>query len=300
MRRTRNVAVAMSVLGLALLAWTTPVLASPTQAVRVPAEAAGELNRLGLQPLVDLDYGSFRWLELPAAQLDRLVAAGVPFTVVEGAGTVQVLDYRFDPIHDGEPDVLEGVKGQAGAGLRLVQLVAPVRDEWASELDAMGVRLLQYYPHNTYLVWSGRRAGGGGGRTVLRALAGPDRPGDEGRPRTSQLRTGPITNVDVMLYNDGRVDDTLAAVEALGGRVLQHYPSQPDRAFFDAIVELDAAKLADVAALPSVLWLGYQSPQADPRRRDVVPDRGRELHRRRAVRGLPALARPTSASTARA
>ena len=49
----------------------------------LPASAAGDLARLGLHPVTDLDYGSFRWLELPTEQLGRLEAAGVPFTVVE-------------------------------------------------------------------------------------------------------------------------------------------------------------------------------------------------------------------------
>ncbi|KAB2961996.1 MAG: S8 family serine peptidase, partial [Thermoanaerobaculia bacterium] len=42
---------------------------------------------------------------------------------------------------------------------------------------------------------------------------------------------------------------------------LGSHPAQPDGLFWDAIVELPAAAVADVARLPQVLWLGYESPR---------------------------------------
>ncbi|MCI0344271.1 MAG: S8 family serine peptidase, partial [Chloroflexi bacterium] len=73
-------------------------------------------------------------------------------------------------------------------------------------------------------------------------------------------RTGAIANVDVLFYDDGDVPATLAAIAALGGRIEQVYAAQPDQAFHDAIVRLDAAAVAAVARIPAVWWLGWQSP----------------------------------------
>ena len=63
-----------------------------------------------------------------------------------------------------------------------------------------------------------------------------------------------------MFYNDGKVDATIKALEALGAKVIQYQPSQPDKAFYDALVVLDASRAADVARLDTVLWLGYSHP----------------------------------------
>ena len=119
----------------------TVALAAPaaTHALRVPAADAGAVYGLGVQPMHDLDYGSFRWLVVDDAALARIEAAGVPFTEVEGAMTVQVQGYTFDPILDGEP-VIPGDLRASGdrPGLQLLQLIAPVRDEWIAQLTGAG------------------------------------------------------------------------------------------------------------------------------------------------------------------
>jgi len=76
-------------------------------------------------------------------------------TEVADAGTVQVQDFRFDPVTEGEPDIPDSLRSTSDrAELHLLQLIGPVRDEWTAELAGAGVRLLQYYPHNSYLVWA--------------------------------------------------------------------------------------------------------------------------------------------------
>ena len=73
--------------------------------------------------------------------------------------------------------------------------------------------------------------------------------------------TGRINNVDIMFYNDGNINRTLNRLEALGAEILNVFPAQPDRAFFDAIVRLDASQLDQVAQINTVLWLGYSGPE---------------------------------------
>ena len=63
-----------------------------------------------------------------------------------------------------------------------------------------------------------------------------------------------------MFYNDGEIDASVKALEALGAKMIDVHPSQPDKAFFDAIVVLDAGRIAEVARLDTVLWLGYSHP----------------------------------------
>ncbi len=84
-------------------------------------------------------------------------------------------------------------------------------------------------------------------------------------------RTGTIANVDVMFYTDDQ-KATLESLAELGAEVLQVYASQPDNAFSDAIVRLPAAAVDAVAALPEVLWLGFEStrPTLDDEMSDQI------------------------------
>jgi hypothetical protein len=245
----------------ALAAATVSAAAPATHAIRVPAQAADALAAIGIQARHDLDYGSFRWLVVDDATLARIDAAGVPHTEVAGAGTVQVQGFRFDPIAGGEPAIPDALRSpEDRAGLHLLQLIGPVRDEWTAELAAAGVRLLQYYPHNSYLVWTDPATVAGVESLPFVRWQGAFHPAYK-LNATLDGRTGTINNVDVMFYNDGRVDDVLEELAKFGAVVLQHFPSQPDEAFYNAILSVTASHLEDIARMPHVLWLGYQSPE---------------------------------------
>jgi len=205
-------------------------LAAPTgtHALRVPAADADAVYGLGIRPQHDLDYGSFRWLVVDEASLARIEAAGVPYTEVEGALTVQVQAFVFDPVFDGEPAIPGDLRANGDRpGLQLLQLSGPVRDEWVAQLTGAGIRLLQYYPHNAYLVWSDPAT-----MNSLEALPfvrwqGPFHPAYKINS-SLEGRGGNIRNVDVMFYDDGGLGDVLEDFEKLGAVVLLHYPSQPD------------------------------------------------------------------------
>jgi len=174
---------------------------------------------------------------------------------------VRVLDFAFDPIVDGEPRLRNELTGALGGRqLHLVQFNEAVSEDVLTSLRENGLRPLQYYPHDTYLVWGAAvdaESAAGLGFVRWRGLFQP------GYKISSDLagRSGRVANVDVMFYNDGAVEATLATLRDLGASVKVTYPSQPDRAFFNAIVELDAEAFVSVAQLDEVLWLGYQSPQ---------------------------------------
>ncbi len=232
-----------------------------SHALRIPAGEAEAVYGLGLQPLHDLDYGSFRWLVVDDAALARIEAAGIPHTEVAGAMTVQVQGFRFDPVTDGEPAIPDGLRASGDRpGLQLVQLIGPVRDEWIAALAASGVRLLEYYPHNAYLVWSDPATMAGLETLPFVRWQGAFHPAYR-LGSSLEGRSGTIRNVDVMLYDDGGLDDAVAGLEALGAVVLRLGPAQPDRTFFNATIEVGADRLHDIARMGPVLWLGYASPK---------------------------------------
>lgn len=229
--------------------------------VRVPAAGRQQLKRLALAPRHASDYGSYRWLELDAADYQRLAASGESYSEDSEAGLVQINRFRFDPLRDGTPPAgPAGESAATGPGFHLVQFRAPVQAAWLSELEQAGLEPLQYYPSNAYLVWGDPVAAARTQSLSFVRWHGPVQPAWKPAPSLDS-RSGMIGNVDVMFYDEKRVDATLAAIRQAGGRVLRHYPAQPDRKFFDAIVELPADAVAAIAALDNVLWLGYQDPR---------------------------------------
>jgi len=243
-------------LALALgLSAVSAAAAEHTLAVRVPASAGARVDALGLHPLRQLDYRSFQWLLLDDADYAALSGSGAPFTVDEGASLLHVAGLTFDPLRE-QPALPAALRaGGDGPGLRLVQLVAPVRDEWRAGLEQVGARVLQYYPNNAYLVWSEAPAAAAAQALPFVRWQGPLHPAYKvGAELTG--REGVIANVDVTFYDDGQKAATLAAITALGGEVLRVHPAQPDRAFWDAIVRLPAAAVEGVARIPAVWALG--------------------------------------------
>lgn len=228
--------------------------------VRVPAKAWAQLPGATVKAGQALDYGSFRWVEMERADLAKLEARGVAYELVTEARQVRVPNYAFDPLLDGEPAVAPAMRADASQpGFRLVQMQGPPKDEWLAALNGGGARTLQYYPHNTYLVWATPAASEAVAQLGFVRWSGAFHPAYK---VNADLRgkSGTVRNVDVTFYSDN-VKGTVAKLRALGAEVLQFYKSQPDGAFYDAIVALDAGKVDAVAAFPEVLWLGYESPR---------------------------------------
>ncbi len=187
-------------------------------------------------------------------------AAASPLPTEQGI-EVRVPNFAFDPLIDGEPKLSPARQfdGQ-GAGLRLVQFYGPTEDAWLDGLRGAGLKVLQYYPHYTYLAW--------GADASLRAAESLDFVRWSGNFHPAYKinndlagREGVVQNVDVFFYNDGDVKGTLASLEALGAKVIHAYPAQPDQTFFVAVVELDASAFDSVSRLGAVLWLGYSHPE---------------------------------------
>lgn len=229
--------------------------------VQIPQNAVQQARSLNLNPEIALDYGSYQWLVLNESDFNKLASSSVEFSHSPDAGTLQVTRHRFDPVADGEPTLASDMLMKTGeAGLRFVQFYGPTNDAWLGSLEASGLQVLQYYPSHTYLVWgtASQIASAEAGGNVR--WTGSFHPGYKINTDLDS-RTGTVTNVDVFFYNNGDVAGTMADLAALGANVITYYPAQPDKAFYSAIVQVDASAFDAIAQLNTVVWLGYSSPE---------------------------------------
>ncbi len=227
--------------------------------LRLPPET--DLAALGAQPTRWIDYGAFRWAVVSDEDAARFAGADRSGFVVPEAGVIQLPGYSFDPLRDGEPRLGSAERAAAGEeGLRLVQLWGPPRADWYAELEAAGLRVLQYYPHDSYLVWSDAATA-----ERVRGLASVRWVGSfhpAYKPGSALAgRFGKIANLVAFVYvNAGReaVVDRLAAI---GGEPVRVAKASADSAFQTVEWTTDAATIPELARDPNVIWLGYRSPR---------------------------------------
>jgi uncharacterized membrane protein len=230
--------------------------------VRLPAAKLQEIERLGLQPRLMLDYGGFYWLDLSEADVDKLKMA-IPEGVFEfpNAGQISVMDYRFDPLVDGEPSLPVDLRAkESNTGFRLIQFIGPVKDEWLVDLQLAGIELLQYYPQNTYLAWASPLQTVGASAYPTVRWTGLFHPAYRLSPKLKRTG-GIIRNIGVTIFDDGNISETLARIEELGGKYIQHYPAQPDKRFYTAVYSIGSRYLADVARINNVWAIESMPPE---------------------------------------
>jgi hypothetical protein len=223
--------------------------------------------------LLLVDYESFVWLSLPPASVATLRRARADFTREPEATVLFLNRFRFDPLR-GEPSLPPGQQtayAHGQPGFYLIQLVGPTREAWLSRLRSAGVALIQFQPNHAYIVrmtpeqavalrshrfvrWVGIYHAAY--RIAPSTLA----------PTEAQI----IENVDITIYNDGQVPAAIAAISALGGRLVQQFPAQPDGSLVTAIFALPSSALERVAQLSTVLWVNFSSPR--PELLDEVAD----------------------------
>ncbi len=195
------------------------------------------------------------------------VATALGPVAAEGSKSLSFGQLSFDPLTMTERSSGRYRPNDKGEGLRFVQFETEVRGEYLEQLRSAGAVPLQYYPNDTYLVWSSAAS--------LQALESASHVRWTGSfdpawkiDRSLGKRGDFIRNVDVHFYNDGNVPALLAALHAAGATVLTHGPAQADQKLFDAWIEVPASALAAIAELPQVVWLEYASP--DPKLDDEM------------------------------
>lgn len=184
-------------------------------------------------------------------------AESTPFI---GSGYISFGALRFDPLVAVPGEAAAYRAAADGRGLRFVQFNAAIESDWLESLKAAGLTPLQYYPDNTFLVWGDGSAANRVASLPQLRWQGEYLPEWKLSPDLGK-REGVIRNVDVFFYNDGDVAGTLDTLRRAGAKVLTHGPAQPDKAFFDAWIEVDAALLPELSQLPQVVWLEFSHPE---------------------------------------
>lgn len=231
---------------LALAMGITTALAAEV-AVQIPAEVDGAL------PKSAQDYGSFRWLWANAEQASEL--ARIPGAkLLPEARWVQLGPNRFDPTVSRGAPLLDA----SGQGLHVVQFNAPLRGAWTQDLASAGIEVLSYLPHNAVLVWASPAELDARRSASVRGIA-PVLAEDKRDLTLAQAAPVSSRGIKVFYYAGGDGSAAAQALAAAGGIVLENEPAQPDRQFWTATLELPAARLAEVLALPFVVNVGFEA-----------------------------------------
>lgn len=227
--------------------------------LRLPEQT--DLATLAVRPMQVIDYGTFRWAVVADDEAARLVATGRGDLVVPEAGTIRVPGFAFDPLREGEPLLGSDEQAyEAGGGLRLVQLWGPPRADWYGELEVTGLRVLQYYPHNSYLVWADADTAARAGSLPFVRWVGSFRPAYK-LGSTLAGRSGRIANLVAFIYVDGERQAIVDSLAASGGNAVAVSKASADGAFQTVEMVADATEIPALADNPNVIWLGYRSPQ---------------------------------------
>ncbi|MCU0238190.1 MAG: S8 family serine peptidase [Pyrinomonadaceae bacterium] len=109
----------------------------------------------------EVDYGSFKVLTIDEnAGVSRQELSTIGGQIRDEQNLIPLNGYVLDTtdgkgVLDREPTDLRQNKmrdGIGGKGLYIVQFAGPVKDEWLSELNALGGKVVTYVPNNAYVV----------------------------------------------------------------------------------------------------------------------------------------------------
>ncbi len=222
-----------------------------THYVRLSAGALAQAAGLDLTPSLDINYGSFRWLELTDEQIAKLNAAGVPFTEKQDAFMLRLGENAFDPIVDGqpvEPASLNAIR-RDGPDMHLVQFKGPAKQEWLDQLNASGLRVVKYLHPYTYVVWGDLEQRAVANQQNMVRWTGEFKPAYRLLPDYRNLGRNAI-DVKVMVYRGSDVNAVVQSLGAAGGADMER--AVIDRTFEFVKVTIAADKLESLAAIPGV------------------------------------------------
>ncbi|MCA9309910.1 MAG: hypothetical protein KDA21_01820, partial [Phycisphaerales bacterium] len=249
---------AAALVGLSMSAVASADTISPDQGVttrphlvRLSVSAMSQASPLGLSPSIDLNYGTFRWLEISDAEFAKLQAAGVPFTEKQDAFMLRLGDNAFDPVIDGQPVEPQGLNSvhRAGPDMHLVQFKGPARQEWLDQMNASGLRIVKYIHPYTYVVWGNPEQRDVVANQQMVRWTGEFKPAYRLLPRYRDLGTRQV-KARVMVYRGADADGVAQALVAAGGAELER--AVIDRTFEFMNVSIPADRLEQLATIPGV------------------------------------------------
>jgi len=250
--------------GLAALALLSGTAAAETAFVRVYGADAQALAAVAAQTKYSQQYGDFVWLEIDASALNTLRRAGARVEAEIAGGQLRVNGHHFDPAAAGtEGSFARATLNANGEGLYFVQFQALTKQAWVEALQTSKLKVLQYYPSNSYLVW-GKPADVQATR-LLNFVRGTVAMDPNFKLDTGALaRSAALNNLNVFLYNDGAPEALRAQLTAAGMVLSDFHPAQPDRAFYTARGAATPLAVQALAAMPQVVAIGTEyAPQND-------------------------------------
>lgn len=171
---------------------------------------------------------------------------------------ISFLNHKFDPLVKSPIGTDLKSEKAATAGLKFIQFNGKIKQNWLTQLKNQGVKIIQYYPDNTYLVWaSGQQV------ESLESLNHVRWTGEFSQAfkfsENLKGKTGVIKNIDVHFYNSGNPQSIISQLEQIGANVEHYYSADTKNQTFDAIIQLDADSVKKIGLIPEVIWAGYQS-----------------------------------------
>lgn len=241
------------------------------------------------------DYGSYRLFAMSDDVLRNAQEQGVPPMSANALSTLTVRDDlnvlllrsgAIDTTAEDAPGRLLGIGADHStqsaispdigtqSGLRLIQLIGPVKRAWLQEVEASGVELIAYVPNNAYLI---RGDSSSLGRLMMRNQAavargegfiqweGPFQSAHKIHPAlaTAMSEQSGETTVAVQLALSkrsrvARDNPEVKQVKRLSSSVL--VDAYGILNFTNLRIKLPAARIADLAALPNVVNIEPWNP----------------------------------------
>ncbi|GAB4177010.1 MAG: hypothetical protein Kow0020_12960 [Wenzhouxiangellaceae bacterium] len=239
------------------LLWLALITANAAeQAWRLPSGVSRDALELSNAVWVR-DYGSYLWVVGDEKDLGHLANPGA--TRYDNPWRIGLHGAFFDPVDRAGRNP---APVPAGPGVILVQLRGPA---WPSDLEALtraGLDPFQALPGFAYLAWASDATRiNTAGLDFVRHLGALD---TDLKIQPALKARGPrIENVNVHFYNSGRPEQVAEALADRGAQLLDLWPAQPDRRLYNAVVTVDAGRLAQLAEVPEVVALSWLSPQPE-------------------------------------
>ena len=224
-------------------------------ALRLPAEARGDLAQLAITENDILDYGSFLWTVVPSGDLAALDQVGIPYQAEQNPYLLTLGGGTFDPLLNPPAFTTAwmAAKEESNPGLHLVQFVGPTRDEWLMSLAQDGLEVVQYIHPYTYVVWGESTAID---RTTAQSFvrwSGAYQPAYAVLPQYRTLQASPIA-VRAMAYAPDELDEMIQDIQGLGGTQIT-ISTGSDPVFELLGFTISGDRLQQVASLPGVYSL---------------------------------------------
>ncbi len=243
---------------------TETIRKASAELVRVPVAGPGDRQRIAERGTIIADYGSF----VIAAEKERNGLSGEGSQRIET--TLHLPGRTFEPLATREDFAVEpGAESEGGKGYFLVQFGATASDDWLESIREVGLEVVQYVPHQAFLVYGEhsaavKAAGHSRVRWVGRYL--PEHRLD-GFARSFAAGESEMAVYDIAVFS--RSDLRASSWEfrsKVGGRIIAE--SELANNFFNVLrVEMPVSQLENAAAMDHVFRIDpYVKPTIEDER----------------------------------